>query len=534
LILIPPRLDRRALPWLALLAAAVSAVLFARARTLSIPLERDEGEYAYMGQLMLEGVPPYKLAYNMKLPGTYATYAAVMGAFGETDRGIHLGFLFVNLASIALMYVVARRILGTEGAATAATAFALLSASAGTLGLQAHATHLVTLFALAGIWLWQRAQATRREWSLFLSGLFFGAACICKQPGLFFGMFGAAVTLRAETNAWPSRWRKVAGRMAMFAAGWILPFVVTCLLIWRAGTFDRFWFWTWTYARAHAALLPPDMMLDGFLGFWSDAGAVRYALAAAAVGLICLTRQPDENDRRFFVLTLLGFSLPAFCAGFYFYRHYLIVMLPVASLLIAVAIETLKRSLATRRCWAIACFTALCAAFVCCNSALWFRLTPDAASRRLYQSDLFCAARDAARFIGQRAAPDATIAVFGSEPEIFFYAHRRSATGYIYMYDLVQLHRYAHGMQQEMIAQITNARPEYVVLVNVASSWWLWPGSETTAQDWGVDLVRRAYDVVGAAYLYPDHTDYAWHPSELKRRIDTRNILLICRRKSNA
>ena len=43
---------------------------FVRLRLLDFPLERDEGEYAYAGQLMLQGIPPYKLAYNMKLPGT--------------------------------------------------------------------------------------------------------------------------------------------------------------------------------------------------------------------------------------------------------------------------------------------------------------------------------------------------------------------------------------------------------------------------------------------------------------------------------
>ena len=38
-------------------------------RLLGIPLERDEGEYAYAGQLILQGIPPrYKLAYNMKFP----------------------------------------------------------------------------------------------------------------------------------------------------------------------------------------------------------------------------------------------------------------------------------------------------------------------------------------------------------------------------------------------------------------------------------------------------------------------------------
>jgi len=44
--------------WLALLAV----ILFTgaiRLRLLAVPLERDEGEYAYAGQLILQGVPPY-------------------------------------------------------------------------------------------------------------------------------------------------------------------------------------------------------------------------------------------------------------------------------------------------------------------------------------------------------------------------------------------------------------------------------------------------------------------------------------------
>jgi len=39
------------------------------------PLDRDEGEYAYFGQLLLEGVPPYAGAYNLKVPGIYGAYA---------------------------------------------------------------------------------------------------------------------------------------------------------------------------------------------------------------------------------------------------------------------------------------------------------------------------------------------------------------------------------------------------------------------------------------------------------------------------
>src|SRR5262245_57318444 len=89
-------------------------VLFAvaiRVRLRDMPLERDEGEYAYAGQLMLQGIPPYKLAYNMKLPGTYAAYAALMSVFGQSPSGVHLGLTLVNAASIVLTFLVGRKML---------------------------------------------------------------------------------------------------------------------------------------------------------------------------------------------------------------------------------------------------------------------------------------------------------------------------------------------------------------------------------------------------------------------------------------
>src|SRR5262249_11934970 len=57
-------------------------IVAVRIRLLPVLLERDEGEFAYAGQLILEGIPPYQLAYNVKLPGIYAAYAVVMAVFG--------------------------------------------------------------------------------------------------------------------------------------------------------------------------------------------------------------------------------------------------------------------------------------------------------------------------------------------------------------------------------------------------------------------------------------------------------------------
>src|SRR6266540_3084302 len=125
-------------------------VIAIRIRLLEIALERDEGEYAYAGQLMLQGIPPYQLAYNMKFPGTYAAYAVMMAIFGQTIAGIHLGLLLVNLATITLIFFLGRRLLDSVAGLVAAVTYAILSVNPSVLGLAAHVEHVVNVPVLGG------------------------------------------------------------------------------------------------------------------------------------------------------------------------------------------------------------------------------------------------------------------------------------------------------------------------------------------------------------------------------------------------
>src|SRR3989454_7804842 len=135
--------------WIFLLLVILFVTII-RIRLREMPLERDEGEYAYSGQLILQGIPPYKLSYNMKLPGIYAAYALIMLFFGQTAAGIHLGLLVVNAASILLVFFLARKLLGPSAGIVSAMTFAVLSMSVSVLGLAAHASHFVVLAALGG------------------------------------------------------------------------------------------------------------------------------------------------------------------------------------------------------------------------------------------------------------------------------------------------------------------------------------------------------------------------------------------------
>jgi hypothetical protein len=517
---------------MAALAIAVLLVIVVRERLLQMPLERDEGEYAYAGQLLLEGIPPYKLAYNMKLPGAYASYAAIMAVFGETTAGIHFGFLLVNLATLALLFLVARRLLDLLHAVVACVCYALLSMSSGVMGLEAHATHLVVLAALGGLLLLLQARESGRLWGFGWSGIVFGLSFVCKQPGLVFGLCGATVLARDLAVCAPAQRGARLKNLIFFCAGLALPFLLTCLLIAWAGTFGRFWFWTFEYARLHARILTWQMGRGDLAAFNEQAGALRWSWVAAAAGLICLLSDKARNEARFVIGCLLGFSLIGFSASFYFFPHYFIMVLPAVSLLIALAAR--RAASVMGEAIPAVCVALACAAFIFAQRALWFEETPEAASHTLCGANPFPEAVQIAKYIRDHSTAGDTIAIMGSEPEICFYAHRHSASGYIYMYDLMQSHQYAAAMQREMMGQIEAAKPAFLLLVNVGLSWGVTKESDMAIMDWAVAYGGKYYNVAGKVWMLPDRTEYVWGREAATRTFDTPMRVTILQRKPGA
>ena len=140
-----------------------------------------------------------------------------------------------------------------------------------------------------------------------------------------------------------------------------------------------------------------------------------------------------------------------------------------------------------------------------------FRETPYEVSRELYALNPFPEAIPISEYIRQHSAPDTRIAVMGSEPEIYFYSHRHSATGYIYTFALNEDQPYAAQMRGEMIREVREAAPEYVVLVDSLDLWaYRYEGKPTVFSWWGGYAPGR-YDIVGIADIISnDRTEYRW------------------------
>jgi hypothetical protein len=496
-----PRKRRWSLLWL---FAVLLIVMVIRIRLLDTPLERDEGELAYGGQLMLQGVSIYKGAYTdaLKFPGTCAANALAMLLFGQTTAGIHAAVILVTLATAVLLFVLARGVFSEAAAAAAAAGYALLSISPPSLALAAHATHFVMLPAVAGIFLLRDPGRQSGSVRIFFAGLLLGVALLMKQTGAVFGIFAAIWLVRCEWVSKERSPRRLVVRLGCLALGGLLPFFVTCILIAFAGDWPQFWFWGFKFPAAHAGILPFKRGLETAMGqvallFMAAPGLWSLSL----LGLVLLFCAPALSTWRFFVSAFFLFSVAAVYPGWR--GHYFIQLFPAAGLLCGAAFDglsaivmRLKISFSPRLILMPVFFVGLASPLLQWSD-IYFTLGPIAVSRTIYGTNPFPEAVQVGRYLAAHCPPDGRIAVLGSEPEIYFYSHRRAATGYLVTHDLMEPQPYALQMQEGMIHEIEQTNPDYVVFVHVPASWLQYSDSKTLIMDWFPKYQKQRLRLVG-------------------------------------
>jgi hypothetical protein len=499
--------------WWILAVIVFGIVIAIRIRLLGIPLERDEGEYAYAGQLILQGIPPYKLAYNMKFPGTYAAYALIMSMFGQTITGIHLGLLLINAATVALIFFLGRQLLNSTLGLAAAISYFVLSVSPSVLGFAGHATHFVLLPALGGILLLLNSTNRQRFGRIFASGLLFGIGLLMKQPAVFFALFGAIYLISSDLHR-RVRPKKIFLGSLTFSAGVILPFGIICLVLWRLGVFERFWFWTIDYARQYGSLVPFGLASQLFAHSIKEVILAAWPIwMLAGIGLVAGLWEQRTRITAIFLLGFLFFSALALCPGFYFRLHYFILALPAVSLFAGVAISRLsdlivRRSIVVRLIPILIIAAAVTWPFIT-ERRFFFEASPGNASRMIYPESPFTESIRIGEYLREQTSPGDTLAVLGSEPQIYFYSDRHSATGYIYAYGLMEDQKYASQMQQEMIREIERARPKFLIFVVMPDSWLQRPQSERLIFTWANEYTAQNYTVAGFVNMVaPERTDY--------------------------
>jgi len=289
-----------------------------------------------------------------------------------------------------------------------------------------------------------------------------------------------------------------------------------------SGVFKAFWFWTADYASTYISQVS---IKRGWYRFLSNFMRIYIAstflclLACFGFLMLFLTKKISRHHKVFLVFFAL-FSAMSICPGFYFRPHYFVLLLPCVSLFIGIGISAFSGFLSKFFSKKIYYGIPLLLIIVCLSDSIYkqrdylFDMTPQEISRSTYGMCPFPESLVLADYLNKNTTPEDRIAILGSEPQIFFYAKRRSASSYIYMYPLMENHQFAVQMQKDFIKDVETRKPKYILYMDIFSSWTHQRDSHNDIFKWFHSYQKDRYELVGVAELvYDDKTIYHWKPS---------------------
>ena len=326
-----------------------------------------------------------------------------------------------------------------------------------------------------------------------------------KQHGIMFATFGVGYFLWSQLSKRQAGLPAVAAKTLVLIAAEAAPAVTGRRNIMESRRFSQVLVLD---CRLRAPVCRGDALADGQTLAWNGRKSSvwqSYAVLVllAAVGLLAPLWDGLARRRSVFTIFLFVFSFAAACIGLEFRQHYFILAMPATALLIGCCFSTISRAIARVADYRLAiAIPALVLAFGCglsvyLSSDMFFEQSPGEISRALYGTNPFPEAVLVGDYIKSHSNKGDTVAVLGSEPEIFFYSNRMSATGYIYVYPLMEKQDFAVSMQHGMISEITKARPRYLVFVLCIYSWL---GSSSSPRDltsWMDPYIKQYYHRVG-------------------------------------
>jgi hypothetical protein len=198
----------------------------------------------------------------------------------------------------------------------------------------------------------------------------------------------------------------------------------------------------------------------------------------------------------FLVFAWLAASFLGTASGGYFHPHYFMQTVPALATLAGMATgdPTFRQLSPSRRRFAQ---TALVAGAIAAGvlSNAWYYWPGDTHGKmfRLYGYTPFADSPAVARFIHDRSNPNDTVFILGSEAQILYYAERRSATRYFYIYPLAGPYPNVRERQHKALREIARHPPRFIVTVFL-------PTSFLGATDTPRDLVDGVRDMLDGSY----------------------------------
>lgn len=474
--------------------------LFIRIGFRDIPIERDEGSYAYMGQLLLKGEIPYKDFYEMKPPALYYSYAVLSALSGGDISMMHVWMaLFLAIGGMLLFYLVRRWL--DDGAGLIATlSYMVLAMMPFASGFSIQAEHMVAVFAIAGLWALTRGLQKATPLMILVAGLLLCWGLLIKQNGLFFAFLGMTLVPAFHLAENKTQWIKNSGRDGLWLAmGALIPLLGFGVLMMIQGTWQDFWFWIVEYPQAYTSKIDWTLgktLLENSLKRMYDGHELYWILGIAGAFLVWLTS--ISWYKKWAVTGILLVAALSVMPGKRFYGHYFLHFIPALAIGVGatafVLSQAAKRWMPSIQYWlAPVLALALLLPTMSKHDGYYFRPNFTKILRQTYGTNPFPESRDLADYLNKRYQPGDGLLVLGSEPQLYAYTQAECPTRHHFMGFLLKNHPNEKEWQQEVIDDVTANPPKYAVWVQHPLSWLPAEGADQGVINWGWGLIRREY-----------------------------------------
>lgn len=451
-----------------ILLIPIFTTILLRLNLIDFPLERDEGEYAYLGQLFLESIPPYTESFTMKLPGTYFFFGILFQFFGESIRTIHISLVLIQVLILFILYFSLKEIFSVLSLFFILMSFAVVNTAEIFLGFAFHATHLVSLFFLISFLLFIKAKNKSSNLFFFFSGFFLCISFLMKQQAIYL-VLGSFIIYPIYLKLESFEFKKIFYSGLSFGFGFL--FILLCLFIYlvQKNILQDFWFWCFDYSSKYVGLVSFSEGIQNFLYITKIFHKnFPYLIPLFGLGILILPFIKLEKKDKFLLFCFLIFSFLTITPGLFFRGHYFIPFIPFFVIFSGIPIFYLEQRFQNPKIIKILFFIILLINFYGVNKNKNYYLKKDLVEtyRFNYLGAPFIEAIQISEFIQKESKPNDKIAIIGSEPEIFFYTKLKSLTGFIYLYPLMEKHIYSYKLLNDMLEGIQIKKPKFIILVH--------------------------------------------------------------------
>ncbi|WP_437224383.1 ArnT family glycosyltransferase [Planctomicrobium sp. SH661] len=492
-----------------LLALILGLALLVRWRMLPLPLERDEGEYAYGAQLLQGRGLLYRDLHSMKWPGIYAAYSIIISVLGETREAIRQGLLVINLASALAVFLIGRELMERRFAAWSAAVYLVLTVLPVTQGIIANAEHFALVFPLYGAWLLMVSLKHRLWAGLFLAGCLMGLGPTMKQHSVMFVIWGGLLPFCLPLPRTLTAFLRHVREAAIYSAGVLTVFGIMFAAIYRLGIWPEFQLWTMEYTKGYTSQIPLDRAWKFFIFNFTPIMKITWPVFLMAVaGLFSILRRKEIWSIACGAGLLLS-GIAATLPGFYFRTHYFLFIMPGVAILAGFGLRAMQvwseRTPDSSRRWIAGGVTVMTLLIpISLQAGLMLKQPMNVVSRAMYGGNPFVETPILSAYLKEQMTPEDRVVIFGSEPQLCFESQRLLAGGFVYMYPLMERHSLSGAMQAQMIEEVTAARPEFAVQVAIQSSWLGRPDSDPMLVSWMNEYLETEFSPCGLVLLYPD------------------------------